>query len=593
LYGYNGSIIRVNLSQNTISVEEPEEEFYRTYYGGWGFVAYYLLKELEPGIDPLGPENKLIIALGPVTGMPLGGGGRNVIGAKSPLTGGFGEADVGGFFGAELKHAGYDGVIVEGKAESPVYLWIHDGRVEIRDAAHLWGKTTGQTQATIREELSDRRIRTCLIGVGGEKMARYACVLNDLNHAAGRCGLGAVMGSKLLKGIAARGRHVPPMAEPEVISDLARWLRDNVEKLHGNLSVYGMGAGMVGMSERGGLPTHNFREGTFEGVDKIDAKTLAKTIGAGMESCYACPIHCKKTVHVEEPYEINPMYGGPEYEALASLGSLCGVDDLVAICKANELCNAHSLDVISTGVSIAFAMECFERGLISEEDTGGLELHFGNGQAMVELVGRIARREGFGDLVAEGVRWMGERIGKGSEEFAVHIKGQEAPMHDPRARSPVLGLGYAISPTGADHVHVTTHTVFKNCAGLCIVPSYSDEQLVNMIRAITGWEVSVYELERVGQRGMDMARAFNGREGLTAEDDRMPPRFTTPFERGPLAGSRVNERHLESMKHNYYHVMGWDVDTGIPTAARLADMGIGWVAEELAKSKAAKTGGEA
>jgi aldehyde:ferredoxin oxidoreductase len=587
LYGYNGSIMRVNLSQKSISIEQPEEAFYRTYYGGWGFVAYYLLRELEPGIDPLGPENRLIIALGPVTGMPLGGSGRNAIGAKSPLTGGFGEADVGGFFGAELKRAGFDGIVVEGKAESPVYLWVHDGEAEIRDAVHLWGKTTGQVQATIREELSDRRIRTCLIGEGGERMVRYACVLNDLNHAAGRSGLGAVMGSKLFKGIVARGRNVPPMAEPDVVRDLARWLRANVEELHGNLSRYGMGAGMVGMSERGGLPTRNFREGTFEGVDKIDAKTLAETIGAGMESCYACPIHCKKTVQVEEPYAIDPMYGGPEYEALASLGSLCGVDDLVAISKANELCNAYSLDAISAGVSIAFAMECFERGLITKEDTGGLRLHFGNGQALVELVEKTAHREGFGDLVAEGVRRMAEKIGKGSEAFAVHIKGQEAPMHDPRARSPVLGLGYALSPTGADHVHVTTNTVFKNCAGLCAVPRYSDEQLVDMIRAVTGWQVSVYELERVGQRAMDMARAFNGREGFAAEDDRMAPRFTSPFESGPLAGSRIEEGDLESMKRNHYRIMGWDVNTGVPTAARLEDMGIGWVAEELARSRAA------
>jgi len=580
LFGYNGRILRIDLTQGTISVDEPKEAFYRTYYGGWGFVAYYLLKELEPGIDPLGPANKLIVALGPVTGMPLGGSGRNAIGAKSPLTGGFGEADVGGFFGAELKHAGFDGIIVEGKAETPVYLWIHDGEAEIRDAAHLWGRTTGQAQTLIRGELADRHIRTCLTGMGGERMVRYACVLNDLNHAAGRCGLGAVMGSKLLKGIAARGHNVPPMVEPEVVRGLARWLRDNVEVLHGDLSRYGMGSVMVEMSERGGLPTRNFREGTFEGVEKIDAKTLAETIGAGMESCYACPIHCKKTVRAAEPYRIDPLYGGPEYEALASLGSLCGVDDLVAICKANELCNAHSLDVISTGVSIAFAMECFERGLITQADTGGLQLSFGNGQALVELVQMIARREGFGNLVAEGARRMSETIGRGSAEFAVHIKGQEVPMHDPRARSPILRLGYAISPTGADHVHVTTRSVFKNCAGLCVVPGYSDEQLAEMIRAITGWDVSIYELERVGQRSMDMARVFNGREGFTAEDDRMPPRFATPFESGPLAGAHINERYLESMKRNHYHTMGWDVGTGLPTRARLEDMGIGWVVEE-------------
>ena len=393
------------------------------------------------------------------------------------------------------------------------------------------------------------------------------------------------MGSKNLKGVVARGHNVPSMAKPEVIRELARWLRDHVEEFHGELSRYGMGSRMIEMSQGGGLPTRNFRDGTFEGVENIDARTLAQTVGAGMESCYACPIHCKKTVRVEQPYNIDPRYGGPEYEALGSLGSTCGVDDLVAVCKANELCNAHSIDVISAGVSIGFAMECFERGLITEEDTDGLDLHFGNGQALVDLIGMIARREGFGNLVAQGVHRMSQEIGGGSDEFAVHIKGQEAPMHDPRARSPILGLGYAISPTGTDHIHVTTSSVFKNCAGLCSVPRYSDEQLVAMIRAITGWQVSTYELERVGQRGMDMARVFNGREGFTAEDDRMPPRFTTPFESGPLAGSRVNERYLESMKRNHYHIMGWDVNTGVPTRARLEEMGIGWASEELEKQR--------
>ena len=581
VYGYNGKIMRVNLSQKTISVEEPDEAFYRTYYGGWGFVAYYLLKELEPGIDPLGPENKFIVGLGPVTGMPIGGSGRNAVGAKSPLTGAFGEADVGGFFGAELKHAGYDAIIVEGKAESPVYLWVHDGEAEIRDAGHLWGKTTGQAQAMIRDELEDQRIRTCLIGVGGENMVRYACVLNDLNHAAGRSGMGAVMGSKLLKGIVARGHQTPAMAQPEVVRELAKWLRDNVEELHGTLSRYGMGAGMIGMSERGGLPTRNFREGSFEGVEKIDAVTLGETLDAHMESCYACPIHCKKVVSINEPYHVDPIYGGPEYETLASLGSLCGVDDLVAVCKANELCNAYSLDTISAGVSIAFAMECFERGLITEEDTGGLQLNFGNGQAVVDLVEQIAHRKGFGDFVAEGVYRMSQKIGQGSEEFASHIKGQEPPMHDPRARTPVLRLGYVLSPTGTDHVHVTTLTITKNCAGLCVVPGFKDDRTVKMMRAITGWDVSIYELERVGQRAMDMARVFNGREGFSAEDDKMPPRFLTPFESGPLAGSQVNAAYLESMKRNHYHMMGWNADTGIPTRARLEEMGIGWVADLL------------
>lgn len=356
--GCNGRILRVNLSRNEIQVEEPQEDFYRTYFGGWGFVAYYLLKEVPPGTDPLSPENKLVFGLGPLTGVAIAGNARNAVGAKSPLTGLFGSSDVGGWWNAELKHAGYDAIIVEGKAPDPVYLWIQDGEVEIREATHLWGKTTAESQTAIRQELGDHRIRTTQIGRGGENQVRYACIINDLRHTAGRSGIGAVMGSKNLKAIACRGHNSPQIADREAVGKLRRWFAENYKELSGTLPQYGMGFNLKGSSDSGGLPTHNFRDGVFEGAEKISAETVMETIGVRMGGCYACPVKCKKVVQAQEPYKVHQIYGGPEYETLGSLGSCCGIDDAVAVSKGHELCNAYGIDTISAGVSIAFAMEC-------------------------------------------------------------------------------------------------------------------------------------------------------------------------------------------------------------------------------------------
>jgi len=580
--GCNGRILRVNLSDSSIMVEEPEEDFYRTYFGGWGFVAYYLLKEVAPEVEPLSPENKLIFALGPVTGAPIGGSGRNAIGAKSPL-GLFGEADVGGFWGAELKRAGYDAIIIEGKAQKPVYLWIHDMEAEIRDATDLWGRTTAESQEMIRQELGDDNIRTAQIGVAGENMVCYACIINDLKHAAGRCGIGAVMGSKKLKAVACRGHNLPEIADSQAVREIRRWLAENYKEKSGNLAKYGSGVDLKGSSDSGGLPTHNFRDGVFEGAERISAETVMESIGVGMEGCYACPIRCKKVVEVKKPYKVDPIYGGPEYETLASLGSCCGIDDAKAVAKGHELCNAYSLDTISTGVSIAFAMECYEKGLLTKEDTDGLELNFGNAAAMVELIELIAHRKGFGDLVAEGVKRMSERIGQNSEAFAVHTKGQEVPMHDPRARSPELGMSYVMSPTGADHVHTNLWSMFKNCATMCIYLPYDQEQMRDIVNGVTGWNLSIEEMQKVGERAMDMARAFNALLGLTAEDDQTAPRFATGFTFGPREGQHIDLEELSKAKQEYYQRMGWDARLAVPTREKLEELEIGWVAGKLAE----------
>jgi aldehyde:ferredoxin oxidoreductase len=620
-FGYRGKILRVNLSTEKVSIETPEDLFYRTYLGGEGFVAYYLLKELKPGVDPFSPDNKLIFAAGPVTGTTIPGNARNSVGAKSPLTGGFGSAEVGGHWGAELKHAGFDAVIFDGKASSPVYLWIHDSEVELKDASKLWGKSTGDTEAAIRTELDDRLICIASIGSAGEKLVRYACVMNDLKDAAGRTGMGAVMGSKNLKAVAVRGtKKQLETADSEKIRELTKWLIANLEEVAGSYHNYGTGSGLDGSVASGNLPTRNFRDGNFENPIALDARTIKDTIRIGMDGCYACPVRCKKVVKVDEPWNIDPVYGGPEYEALAALGSNCGIDDLNAVAKANELCNRYSLDAISTGVLVAFAMECFENGLLTDKDTEGLDLRFGNADAMLKTVDMIGKREGLGDVLAEGVKRAAEKIGKDALKYAMHVKGQELPMHEPRLKR-ALGLGFAVSPTGADHMrnlHDTGITsagatlddlsslgiheplpledlgprkvaafmyfvdwrVVDNCLLICDFVSWNYIQKTEIVNAVTGWNTTAWELMKIGERVTNMARVFNIREGFTKKDDWLPERFFQPLSSGPLSKTPVSPKRLKAALNTYYTIMGWDKN-GIPTKAKLGELGIEWVEKLL------------
>jgi len=614
VFGYNEQILRINLSTRKIRIEKPSEFFYRRYFGGRGVIAYYLLKELKPGIDPLGPRNILVFAPGIVTGAPIPGGGRNSVGAKSPLTGAYGEAEVGGFWGAELKHSGFDGIVIQGKAKSPVYLWIHDGEVEIQDAQHLWGLDIGDSQESIRKDVGERLARTAQIGKGGERMVRFACIINDLKHSAGRVGMGAVMGSKNLKAIAARGHGGPEMADPKKLGELTKWILNNLEKEHGKMHEFGTGAMMTQGVLSGNLPTHNFRDAEFPNPEAISAQTIKETVRIRMESCYFCPVRCKKVVKIEKPYPVDPMYGGPEYETLAALGSNCGIDDLTAICKANELCQRFTLDTISTGSVIAFAMECFENKLLTKLDTNGIDLTFGNAEAMLHMVEMIAKREGIGDLLAEGTMRAAEKIGKGAEKFAVHVKGEDPGMHDPRLKRG-LALGYAVKPTGADHmnnlhdtwtrsmpsfgiiepvplddlgpkkvrlyIYKVTFEIIKNCLLLCDFVHWDEDQIVEIVRAVTGWDSNLWEIMKGGERSINMARAFNIREGFSRKDDWLPERFFHPQTSGPLSDTAVDPNKLENAKSIYYSMMGWDQVRGAPTRAKLEELDISWVADRL------------
>ena len=624
---FHNKILRVDLSSGTTSVDEPGLPYLRRYMGGWNIIADVLLKEVPQGADPLGPENKLIFAPGVVTGLALSGASRNAVGSKSPITGGFGAAELGGNFGAQLKRAGYDAIIVEGVSDKPVYVWIMDGKVEIRDASHLWGKTTKETEAMVRDEVGKKRAELTMIGLGGENMVKYACVMNGLKDAAGRSGMGAVMGSKKLKAIAALGTESLEGADNDAVRDIARKAAQEVRD--GERAAWAARAGTGGEGLEGGIlqgnmPIRNFRDGEFPEISGLEY--IMEKIGVQMEGCWSCAVRCKKVVKAETvAYAVDPDYGGPEYESIGSLGSTCGVGDVVAVSRANELCNAYSLDTIGAGVTIAFAMECFENGLLTLEDTDGIDLRFGNGDALIAMVEKIARREGLGDILAEDLATAAQRIGKGAEMFAVHTKGQAYPMHEPRLKRG-LAIGYAVSPTGADHCHSlhdtgmetphddgflssgglrgmgvleplpledlgpqkvrafkhsTISAVVPNCISICSFPGWSVGEMTEIVRAATGWDVTEYELYRVGERALNLARVYNMREGFTIDDDRLAERSYGPTIGGALADGGIDREELREAVHTYYGMMGWDRETGAPTLETLQKLGVGWAEAHL------------
>jgi aldehyde:ferredoxin oxidoreductase len=627
--GYAGRILHVNLSNGSINIEQPDESFYRFYMGGSALAMHYILREVPKGADPLGPENVLVVSVGVLTGAPISGQSRVMANAKSPLTGAIGDSQGGGFWPAELKRAGFDAVVIRGRAAKPVYLWIHDGEAELRDATHLWGKVTGEAEALIRQELGDPKVEVLQIGPAGEKLVRYAAIMNMSNRANGRTGMGAVMGSKNLKAIAVRGRQRPGIADPEALAKLARWGVENVESMIGGLARHGTANVVISQQEAGGLPTRNWTSGVFEHYEAISGPRMSETILKERDTCFGCAVRCKRVVEVKEPrWQVDPLYGGPEYETIATLGSYCGVGDLSAIAKGNELCNKYGLDTISTGATIAFAMDCFEHGLLTTADTGGIELRFGNGEAMVKLVELIAKREGIGDLLAEGSARAAARIGRGAERFVVAAKRQELPAHMPEVKRS-LALIYAANPFGADHMsseHDPSYSPTASATSLARMSSlglicpqdplvlneekvrfafyvecffslldsigtcqfvwgpgwqlYGPNQLVEAVRAVTGWETSIFELMKVGERRLNMMRAFNAREGFGRKDDWLPARCFEPKKGGPSDGYAVSEEELRQALDWYYAIAGWDAE-GKPTRGKLLELGLGWVADLL------------
>jgi aldehyde:ferredoxin oxidoreductase len=632
LNGYTGKILHVDLTAETITIETPSEDFYRTYVGGSALGLYYLLKHTPRGADPLGPENTLTLALSSATGFAISGQSRCTAVAKSPITGGAGDAQAGGFWPAELKFAGFDAIVLHGRAARPVYLWVHQGKAELRPAEHLWGKLTADAEAIIKQELGDDKIEIAEIGPAGEKLVRFAAIMNMANRAFGRTGMGAVMGSKNLKAIAVRGTKRPTAGDPEAIKFYGKHGSNQMKVDLGmaDFGKYGTAATVMQNNSVGGLPTRNWSAGYFENAEPIDGVTLYDTILKERDTCYACAVRCKRVVESEyKGQPIKPVYGGAEYENLATLGAYCGVADLGAVSLANQLCNAYGVDAIAAGATIAFAIDCFERGIIGEDDTG-MPLHFGDGDALLAMLEQMLKRQGFGDVLAEGSARAAQQIGRGAEERVNAVKGAELPAHMPHVKRS-LGLIYAVNPFGADHqssehdpgympqsdarslermaaigltnpqkpkvlnqakIEFALITQYSYSAAdtldLCQFvygPSWQLFDMADMAavhQAATGWATSIDDVQLIGRRRLNMLRAFNAREGLTREQDTLPKRlFKEPLKGGRSDGIVLDQAEFDAALDQYYAMAGWDVGTGTPTRATLESLDLGWIADEL------------
>ncbi|MCS7139922.1 MAG: aldehyde ferredoxin oxidoreductase family protein [Candidatus Nezhaarchaeota archaeon] len=604
-------ILRVNLTKKAIFDETLPQGFIERFVGGKGF-AWLLAKELKPNIDPLSPDNKIILATGPLTGSGAPGfSGRHVVITKSPLTGIFLDTYAGGFWGARLRFAGYDAVVIDGRAEKPVYLWIYDGKAEIRDAREMWGKTISETDRLVKEDVGEANTSVAAIGPAGENLVKFACIANDGGREAGRGGSGAVMGSKNLKAIAVTGKPSSKIsrvtiARSEVFESTCSELRERIKKnpITG-IMLPSLGTpGFVNVANNlGGWRVRNAREGVFERAEDISGEAMKEKIYIRSTSCYGCPIGCRKISQIKTgPYA--STLEGPEFESICLLGANCGVGDLEPLAYTSHLCDELGMDTISTGVVIGFAMELYERGIISKADTDGLELKFGNYEAMIDMVKKIAKREGLGSILAEGVRRASGIIGKGSEYYADHVKGLEMPAWEPRA---FWGhaLSVCLSDRGACHTHSPVldldivgkldrfsidgkpealkqgeeFTAAKDTLIHCLFASQftllSPSFCASLLSSVVGIDFDERKFLLVGERIINLTRMFNVREGITRKDDYLPKRLMEQSHTiGPTSGKVLTKDLLDKMLDRYYELRGWDVKTGIPTRATLEALGL-------------------
>ena len=614
--GFMGKILRVNLTDLTVSDEPLRQDDAKMFLGGNGLATKYLFDELEPGIDPLGPENKLIIMTGPLTGTISPSSGRYSAVTKSPLTGLWGSSNSGGHWGRHLKKTGFDGIIIEGMASKPVNLIIDDDKVELRDAEDTWGKGVKETTKQLKEELGKRFNISC-IGIGGENQVKYAAIMNDIDRTLGRCGFGAVMGSKKLKAIAVAGTSKIAVAQKEdfkeAVKTATNFIQESLLKI--TLEVYGTNMVLDLVNVKGGLPTRNWQSGSCSYADDINGPAINEKILVGKTACFACPIACGRLSEVKSgKYKCKGE--GPEYESVGALGSMCDVGDLEAITYAHLLCNDLGLDTVSTGSTIAFAMECYEKGILTKAQTDGLELKFGDADSMIELIKKIAKRDGIGDLLAEGTKRVSEKLGKDSERFAMHVKGLELAAYDCRATK-ITGLAFCTANRGGDHITgyiqgptfmdipllVVEESVIEDArvenpeetkivkdledalavfdaVGVCkfMGMALMAEDITPIIASATGWDFDVADFRKAGERIYNLARLFNIREGCTRADDTLPKRLTEePLADGPAEGLVVD---LEPLLDAYYDFRGWDKITGKPTPAVLKELGLDKLAEK-------------
>lgn len=627
--GYTGEYVRVNLSKQEVTIHQLQEEQLRPYIGYSGYAVKLLWDELKTGQDPLGEDNKIIMATGPITGTLCPSGGSYELCFKSPLTGAWCQARSGGAFGPKLKYAGYDFLIIEGKASNPVYIWIHDNEVEILDASHLWGKGVVEATEKILEEIDDPDASVAIIGPAGENLVKMACVMNDRGRAAGRGGGGTLFGAKNLKAVVVNGSQDIKVADPESFIEVMKEAEDNLSRYpYEGVNQFGTPL-LVGIQNgAGALPTRNFSMGQFADVDKIGGEAVTEGHLLKRRACYGCSMGCGRYCVVDDGKWRTPPMEGPEYETLSMLGSLNLNDDLPSLIHANYLCNDLGLDTISAGSVIAFAIECFEKGLITSKDTGGRELRFGDSELVIEMVKEIAHRQGLGDLLAEGVKKAAETIGEPAMDFALEVKGMEVPGHEPRGEAKIVALQYAVNPRGACHMHPNwaaiwdsgefecgmnvfgqpwppTHKYLEagnskgqayryvsiqgeitEIVGGCVFHSWgaadeciTPELYAKIIKALVGWDIDQFELFKAADRSWVLKRCFNIREGFTRKDDTIPKKLKQPLPAGPAKGQAVED--IDAMVDEYFDVVGWDKDTGIPYRETLVDLDLGFVLEAL------------
>jgi aldehyde:ferredoxin oxidoreductase len=611
-HAFMGKILRVNLTEGEITQEQIRWDWAEKFLGGAGLATRYLYQEVPKGADPYGPDNKLIFMTGPLTGTASASASRYSVVSQSPLTGIWGHANSGGSFGPALKRSGYDGVIFEGISPNPVYLKIIDGETELCNADQLWGKTVPETEDWI-QETSNHKFTIASIGPAGENLVRYAAIMNNKHRAAGRCGLGAVMGAKRLKAIACWGKATIDLADEVCFKETARRQIDLLNESFLKIGFDTFGTNMISdmVNVRGGYPTRNWQEGVFEQIEEINAQALTDKVLVQGVNCFACPVICGRGTEIKEGKWKGHKGEGPEYETTNTFGAMCGVDDMNAITMANYRCNELGLDTISAGATIAFAMECYQRDFLTPEQTNGLELRFGDEELLVDLVEKIAWREGVGDLLAEGTKIMSERIRRGSEHFAMNVKGLELPAYDPRAAK-MCGLGYVTANRGGDHItgYVegptfidTPFLIVENSNivdpftanpqeaqvlvdmenALSVLDSVGGckfmgilltaEDIVGLIASATGWEFGVEEFRKTGERIYNLMRAYCIREGIRREWDILPKRLMEePLPEGPAQGMVIDRETLEIMKDAYYEFRGWDKSTGVPTAEKLVEL---------------------
>jgi len=614
MFGYQGKILVIDLMNEEMKIEDLDESLSRKYIGGVGFGFRMLYDRLTVKLDPFDPENLLIFCSGPLSAFPFFGSTGISIVTKSPLTGLIGDSDMRGTFGRDLKSCGCDALVIKGKSDAPVYIEIADGFAEIKDATDLWGKTTAEVQNTLSQRIG-KGSSILSIGPAGEHLVKYACISGDVQFFAGRFGMGAVLGSKNLKAIVMNGNKEAPIADPEALRKLLKEISHDILRngTCDTLSKYGTWNTTGPSNLKGILPTRNFQRTTFEKIGLIDGDAMLNTIYSGKRTCPGCPIGCRRVVKAEPPYQASPDYGGPQFESVAALGSTLLLGDPFVIAKANELCNLFGLDTISTGVTIAFAMECKEKGVLSDREIG-FDLKWGDPEGILKMIRMIAMRDGIGDVLAEGVRKASEKIGKGSERWAMHVKGLEIPMHDPRGKKG-MGLAYATAVKGADHESAMHDECFerenaltdlgfakpigrKEFQGKPLVVKKTQElwgilsdvlpvckfpmvpprplkpgRLVSALRFVTGWDISLEEFLTAGERIFNLGRLFNVREGVNRIQDILPNRFSERLQEGGSADEAITKDDLDRMLDEYYGLRGWSTE-GIPKEETLLRLGL-------------------